>query len=173
MSSSFGAGLVWLNSLDDQQRNAMASELFTDATRLQSEGAWGAFNDAVDGLAKYTFDETRKCRQEGVQFTRTHVYEKNFTRPGEDSVALGRFKRPSTEDPFLFELKKYVDLVYNTNLPDRLKRYTFTPGNLPSRMALQDAPRVGHTHEQISSVVSNGDAVEAIQRAFMHTLGQP
>src|SRR6266496_3082918 len=82
-----------------------------------------------------------------------------------NNVALGRFKAPGKGD-FPLAMKKYVDLVYNTNLPDHLKRYTFTPVNMPSRMALQDAPLQGLEHQQISALVSDDEMLEWVRRSF-------
>jgi hypothetical protein len=63
-----------------------------------------------------------------------------------------------------------VDLVYNTNLPDHLKRYTFTPARMPSRMALQDMPGEGFNPQQVNDVLSDDAALEAVRRTFMaHT----
>lgn len=168
MSTEFGAGLARLNNLDSQQRNAMASELFADPGRLQEDGSWQAFEDAVDNLAEYSFDKARERRRKNEQFTRQDVYRDNFALDGRnENVILGRFKSPGSDDPFLLELKKYVDLVYNINLPDHLKRYTFTPVNMPSRMALQDAPRKGFGHDQIGALLSDPEALESIRRTFM------
>jgi hypothetical protein len=170
MATEFGARLTRLEHLSGEQRNAMASELFTDPQRLQAEGAWQAFDAAIDGLVDYSLAKARKLRKESNKaLTRQDVYRDNFVVEGKDdeSVVLGRFKRPGREDPFLLELKKYVDLVYNVNLPDHLNRYTFTAANMPSRMAMQDAPGEGYRHEKVSDIVSNSDALEAARRAFM------
>jgi len=172
MARDFGDGLTRLNSLDSEQRNAMASELFRDRDLLQQEGMWQEFERSVDGLAAYAFGKVRKLRQDNKRIARQHVYEDWFVTGDSDeerrkNVALGQFRNPSADSPFLLELKKYVDLVYNVNLPDHLKRYTFTPVNMPSRMALQDMPGKGYTHEQINDLVSNNDALEWIRRSFM------
>lgn len=172
MTSAFGAGISWLEDLQDSQRNAMASELFKDPTVLQEDGAWDKFNTALDDLAHYAYTSKRRLRQEGKKIFRSHVYQDCFIAgdsPTERqrNVALGRFKAPSTEEPFLLELKKYVDLVYNTNLPDRLKRYTFTPTSMPSRMALQDFPGIAYGNDQILSSISDPESMMWIARSFM------
>lgn len=172
LAGDFGEGLTHLNTLNRGQRNAMASELFSNSDILQQQGAWEEFENAVDGLASYAFNKTAQLRRAGQGLTRQRVYEDLFAAGTDENkrkrnVALGRFKQPGPDNPFLLELKKYVDLVYNVNLPDHLKRYTFTPVDMPSRMALQDMPRQGYTHEQISSIATNPDALEWIRRSFM------
>ena len=170
MATDFGVGLARLNNLDSIQRNAMAAELFADPARLQKEGAWEAFEAAVDDLAEYAFRKASERRRENKKITRQDVYRDRFSEGGiEENVVVGRFKPPGKDDPFLLELKKYVDLVYNVNLPDHLRRYTFTPANMPSRMALQDAPGQGFRHEQISALISDPDALESVRRSFMAT----
>ena len=170
MATEFGARLTRLEFMNVEQRNAMASELFADPQRLQEDEAWQAFEAAIDRLVDYSLAKGRQLRKASNKLlTRQDVYRDNFIVEGrdEENVVLGRFKRPGPDNPFLLELKKYVDLVYNTNLPDHLKRYTFTPANMPSRMALQDAPGEGYRPEQLSTLVSDSDALEAIRRTFM------
>jgi hypothetical protein len=176
MAGDFGEGLTHLNSLLSEQRNAMASELFSNPDVLQQEGMWEEFEHAVDDLAAYAFAKIAELRREKKRLTRQRVYEDLFAAGDDDkgrrrNVALGRFKAPGPDSPFLLELKKYVDLVYNVNLPDHLKRYTFTPVNMPSRMALQDMPGEGYTHEQIRTIASDPDALEWIRRSFMARTG--
>lgn len=174
MATEFGTRLTRLQFMNDEQRNAMASELFADPQHLQEHGGWQVFDAAIDRLVEYSFVKGRELRKGSNKLlTREHVYLDNFVVEGKneretkESVVFGRFKRPGPKNPFLLELKKYVDLVYNTNLPDHLKRYTFTPANMPSRMALQDAPSEGYGHEQLSALVSDGGALESIRRTFM------
>ncbi len=168
MGTDFAVGISRLNSLDSAQRNAMATELFADPARLQRDGAWDAFERAVDDLAEYSFRQAGEMRREGRRLNRQDVYRDRFAADGLDkNVVIGRFRAPGADDPFLFELKKYVDLVYNVNLPDHLRRYTFTPVNMPSRMALQDTPGRGYRHEQVSAVLTNAETLEAIRRSFM------
>ena len=169
MATEFGAKLARLEFMNAEQRNAMASELFVDPGRLQQEGAWQAFDDAIDQLVDYSIKKGRELRKTSDKpLTRQDIYRDNFIAGQDDgNVAIGRFIKPGTENPFMLELKKYVDLVYNTNLPDHLKRYTFTPANMPTRMALQDMPGEGYSHEQLSNVVSDSDALESIQRTFI------
>lgn len=171
LTTDFGAGLTKLNNLDSVQRNAMASELFADPKQLQQDGMWQAFEYALDGLADYSFAKSRERRREGKALVRQDIYRDLFAA-GEDDVSrnknvvLGRFRPAGSEEPFLLELKKYVDLIYNTNLPDHLKRYTFTPAGMPSRMALQDISASSFGHSQIDSVVSDRDGLEWVRRTF-------
>ena len=169
MATDFGARLTRLAHLSGEQRNAMASELFADPQRLQDKGMWDAFDAAIDDLAMYSLKKAVTLRKdEGKPLSRQNVYRDHFTaEDDEQSVILGRFRRPGRDNPFLFELKKYVDLIYNSNLPDHLKRYTFTPANLPTRMAMQDAPGAGYDHEQVSALVSDRDMLDAVRRSFM------
>lgn len=172
MAGDFGEGLTHLNSMLTEQRNAMASELFNNPDVLQQEGMWEEFEQAVDRLATYSFGKITELRRRKERLTRQRVYQDLFAAGDDDNerrrnVALGRFKAPQPDNPFLLELKKYVDLVYNVNLPDHLKRYTFTPVDMPSRMALQDMPGVGYTHEQITAIASDPEALEWIRQSFM------
>lgn len=168
MATDFGNRIARLQFMTSEQRNAMASELFADKRRLQEEGAWDAFNKALLGMASYAFSKAGELQGVNKQLARRDIYRGMFTADQNDgSVRHGQFKRSSASDPFLLELKKYVDLVYNTNLPDRLNRYTFTPESLPSRTALQDAPREGYGHEQVSKLISDSDALAAIRRTFV------
>jgi hypothetical protein len=172
MATDFGEGIARLNGLSTEQRKAMASELFSDRELLQKDYDWQKFENAVDNLADYAFSRIRELRREEKKMTRQILYQDCFAAGSSDqerakNVALGRFKTPGPDSPFLLSLKKYVDLVYNTNLPDHLKRYTFTPANMPSRMALQDDPGQGFEHEQISAMIKDGeDVLEWARRMF-------
>lgn len=169
MRSNFGTQLMRLVTLDPDQRNAMAAELFAEPGRLQDTEAWRTFNRALDGLARRAMDLAQEGSAGGRDpLTRQVVYEDRFVTPGDPlAVVNGHFRRPDADDPFLFELKKYVDLVYNVNLPDHLKRYTFTPVRMPTRLAMQDAPQDRYGHENITQAVTQAEALEQVQRAFM------
>ncbi len=157
MSTEFGHALTRFRWLDDESLNAMAVELFRSPDKLHSAG-FERFGSSLQELAKTAF------AMDSV--TRNELYKKYFAFDGRgEHVAAGRFRSPSEDEPFLFELKKLVDLAYNVNLPDHLGRYTFTPLDLPSRMALQDAPGTGYTHEQISSLLTDDDMMEQLRRA--------
>jgi hypothetical protein len=167
MATTFGTGLVRLSFLNDEQRSAMAGEVFLDRSRLEEPGLWQAFNAAIDRLAHYSFTRNAELRGSGKLLQRQDVYRDNFVVDRKDSVVRGQFRRPDRDSPFLLELKKYVDLIYNVNLPDHLRRYTFTPEKMPSRMALQDAPGKGFSHKEVSATLADSDALESIRRTFM------
>jgi hypothetical protein len=169
MASNFGTQLSRLVHLGDDQRNAMAAELFRTTDRLHAAGGWEAFNAALDDLALQTMQLAVDLKRRGEgQVTRSHVYKATFAAPEDpESVVCGRFRRPDAANPFLFELKKYVDLVYNVNLPDHLRRYTFTPVHMPTRLALQDAPHDRYGHDAIADAVTKTDILEHVQRRFM------
>jgi hypothetical protein len=167
LATDFGSGLTRVNFLGEERRNVMASELFTEPGYLAEGDRWKAFNESLTDLTTFVFS-----RGEGV--TRTDVYRDWFIMEGgdEDHIALGRFRKPDRDNPFVFELKKLVDLQYNTNLPDRLDRYTFTPATLPSRTALQDDPTYDADSAQLEKLLSDDltDALAYIRRTFMaHT----
>ncbi len=172
MMTAFGTGLTRLNSLGNSERDAMAAELFRNPAELQADGSWQKFDAAIDRLSDYAYQKERELRRAGKKLARNDVYAELFAVGDSDvkrraNVPLGRFKSPSAEDPFLFELKKFVDLVYNVNLPDHLHRYTFTPASMPTRLAMQDAPGIRYGHDQVRTSVSNSQAMEWIARSFM------
>lgn len=166
MATDFGVKLGRVHHLTRDQRNALGSELCVDPDVLQREGMWDAFVAATRKFGRYVFDKVDELGEQDRVLTRNDVYRDLFMAEGGD-VAHGQFRKPGGDDPFFFELKKYVDLAYNANLPDHLGRYTFTPTALPSRLALQDQAGVGYSHDQIGSVVSDPEAITAIRRAFM------
>jgi hypothetical protein len=173
MATDFGQGLRRLDSLVTEERKAMASELLSDQELLQKNYDWQGFENSLDDLADYVTKKIRELRRQDKKITRQIVYQDCFAEGDSEedrksNVVIGRFKTPGKEDPFLLALKKYVDLVYNTNLPDHLRRYTFTPANMPSRMALQDSPGQGFEHEQISTMIKDGaETLEWARRIFV------
>ncbi len=64
MATEFGVGLVRLDKMNNSQRNAIASELFTDPQRLQEEGCLDAFDAALDRLVDYTNSKARTAKIE-------------------------------------------------------------------------------------------------------------
>jgi hypothetical protein len=172
MTTAFGDGLTHPNNLSEPERKAMAAELFRNPEDLRSADTWPEFDTALDDLSAYAFNKSRELRRLGKKITRNDIYANLFAEGDtadqrHKNVALGRFKSSDSEMPFLLELKKFVDLVYNTNLPDNLHRYTFTPADMPTRMALQDAPGVRYEHDQIRASFSNAEILEWISRSFM------
>jgi len=173
MATQFAQGLTRVRQLNPQRRNAMASELFREPERLQEAGSWETFNKALTTLADYAYQKGGELVDQGRALTRTDVYRDHFVLPSGDdkqvreAITLGRFRKPDHANPFVLELKKLVDLVYNTNLPDLLGRYTFTPVSLPSRTALQDEPAAGAKHSEMQGVFTNPAALDFIRRTFM------
>jgi hypothetical protein len=70
-------------------------------------------------------------------------------------------------------MKKLIDLRYNTNLPDLLNRYTFTPVGMPTRIALQnfEGSINAFQSEEVESLVDEAlDRFSEIKQIFMaHT----
>ena len=147
--------------------NEMASELMGPRSHvLQEPGALEDLGTALGAVSRYAFDHGG---------SRTALY-KEFLVAGDtpeekkDNVVLGRFQKPGPDHPFLFEAKKLIDLVYNTNLPDALNRYTFTPVGMPSRMALQDfsAARTLPAEVDIENVLQRAANLQSdLNRMFM------
>jgi hypothetical protein len=174
MDSAFGNGIERLGSMLAEQRSALAEELFKDKSGLHEEGGWEAFNGALDRMllrCRARNDELR--RKHNRLISRSDVYRDNFVVDGKDAVVRGQFKKPDRDNPFLFELKKYIDLVYNVNLPDHLKRYTFTPENMPSRLAMQDWRGEGFADGDVRRVIADADAIESMRRVFMAHVQRP
>ncbi|WP_326786701.1 hypothetical protein [Streptomyces sp. NBC_00151] len=150
--------------------NEMAGEVFGSRYEvLQQSGLWESFRQQVENVATYAYHKS------GV--TRTNVYE-NFLVCGNtdeelhNSVIEGNFKvathdERASEDFFTFEIKKLIDLVYNTNLPDRLGRYTFTPFGMPSRLALRDFQRVGRARTNDDLIQESGQLKQSMNQIFM------
>lgn len=68
--------------------------------------------------------------------TRNDFYKEFVCRKDmPNSIPEGYFLDPATS-PFVSEKKKLFDLRYNINLADSLRRYVFTPSDMPMRSAL-------------------------------------
>lgn len=167
MASELANELIRLYHLDTLRRKAVSAELFAEPARLSEEGAWLAFEKSLDDLAEYTFRKASELRLENKKLTRQDVYRDWFAEGGSDAdIVVGRFRRPGQGDPFLFELKKYVDLAHNVSLPKYLKRSMVTPPGMPSQTALQDFPSQEYSHERISAMLSDAETHEVIRRSF-------
>jgi hypothetical protein len=124
----------------------MAHQLYTNSSFLDraNPGALPLeilkkFSAYLKELGEFTVTKAPELASEGKQFGREHVYQKFFIVDGIEkpkNTPLGAFKEELKTDPALRMLKKLVDLKYNANLPDLLKRYTLTPASLPGRSAL-------------------------------------
>jgi len=126
LEQKFRNYLMSLKHLEEFQYNDMISKLFNGSF---SPDMWNIFKNSLVELSNFAFDEQN--------LTRDNIYKKFFIM-NNNKPSEGKFKIPEKNNPFLFEIKKLVDLKYNTNLPDFLKRYTFTPRNMPDRTTLQD-----------------------------------
>ena len=83
--------------------------------------------------------------------SREYLYRELLLGPhsDRDAVTRGAFDRaldPAVQN-FAFEIKKLIDLRYNTNLPDLLDRYSFSPMGFPTRSALHDQHMLGNQTE--------------------------
>jgi hypothetical protein len=160
--STFGSYVSSLWNLQPLQRQAMAQELFN---RELSPAEFKKFAANLDKLAKYAHTQRTVKRQK--------IYEKFFVVKGatgketEANVARGKFLEPTREN-HLRELKKLVDLRYNTNLPDKLNRFTFTPVDLPTRIALQDKMQdidAQHSNQEVAKFID--ESLTFLKRKFM------
>lgn len=172
LAKGFGDGLNGLLGMDTEERRAMASELFANSDVLEQEDTWREFNKELNRFVGYAVRKAMDLQIEDKKITRQHVYEDYFAagdteKRRKENVPHGRFKASGRQAPFLLEIKKFVDLVYNANLPDHLNRYTFTPAGMPTRLALQDAPGRGFQHDLVSASVSDPDAIKWLARSFM------
>lgn len=172
LAAKFRTGLAGIGLLLPEQRNAMAAELFGTPDRLHKAG-WEAFDRALTDLAEYGYREGRKLADQGRALTRSDVYRDLLVVADRDkkaagkAITLGRFRKADQENPFVLELKKIVDLIYNTNLPDMLQRYTFTPVTLPSRTALQDDPVASAHKDELQKLVTDPAALQYVRKTFM------
>jgi hypothetical protein len=157
LESRFGEYLTGLKSKSELLINVMASELFD---RPLEEQEWRSFLSHVDSLSVY-------AGRIGRGLKRNLVYKDWFIEDEVEKtdVSKGRFRKPPQDLPFLYQLKKIVDLRYNTNLPDMLGRYTFTPVGLPSRVALQDFIDTSVSSLQLEQFVDQ--QLANIRRVFM------
>jgi hypothetical protein len=132
----------------DSHYNPMWSEISVSMSR-NLIGTFGP--EDKDNFRQYLSNFCNKCIDERIK-NRDTVYRRYFIdRTGIDEhlstedkeriinnkVVNGDFK-DFRQDKYLFMLKKLIDLRYNSNLPDILHRYTFTPLDMPTRLALQD-----------------------------------
>jgi hypothetical protein len=92
---------------------------------------------------------------------RNFLYENFVCRKDiEKSVSQGYFLKPSN-NPFVLEKKKLFDLRYNINLADSLRRYVFTPADMPMRSALA---------VDVDQGIGNGDLmIDVLSNNMRHT----
>ena len=98
-------------------------------------------------------------------FYQEFICDKNIP----NSIPQGYFLNKTTS-PFIIEKKKLFDLRYNINLADSLRRYVFTPSDMPMRSALAEYvdPGVGKGDEIIDILSDNirHTFVEGTQQAL-------
>lgn len=172
LEKRFGDYFLTLNTLHPESRMEMARELFVDQDILLGDEtgrhAREMFNNSLNTLSSYanrhaeeyqkafTKREKDPSTPEPRRLLRDQIYQEFFIDKARDSgkVAHGRFRSTNgIEREIFFAIKKLVDLRYNSNLPDMLKRYTFTPFGMPSRMALQDEYVAGVPKDNIDSMI--------------------
>lgn len=146
--------------------NEMASEVFgPKSDLLQQQNIWNEFRNQVKAVAEYVGNKSH--------VTRTDVY-KQFLVPGptdkekNEQVINGIFR----SGEYVFEIKKLIDLVYNTNLPDLLGRYTFTPAGMPSRQALRDFQIAAPRKIRSDLIQESGALKDDLNRIFMANVQQ-
>ena len=154
LEDRFGGYLSGLNNKSEYLINLMASELL-GFELVKSD--WKLFVNNIKSLSEWAHNN-------GPSIKRDDVYKEWFIEKNKE-VSDGRFKRPSYDFPFLYYLKKIVDLRYNTNLPDMMGRYTFTPIGLPSRVALQDFHEGDNDFKGVEHFVDQ--QLTKIKRTFM------
>ena len=127
VSQGFLGYIEGLKRFEDEQFMYMLPQLFINHELQHDE--YQSFKDHIRSLAKdVSSDDTLSSRDA--------IYKKYFTKG--ENPSLGLFIKPSPDKPFLLEMRKLVDLRYNSNIPDLMQRHTFTPMGLPDRTTLQD-----------------------------------
>lgn len=132
LASQFRRYFAGVGELEPEQVNVMASELMNGTPGAETEispDVFKAFSEQLYAVARHVFESPRDRPA-----TRDALYKQFLCIPG-TAVDEGRYVKPS-ERRFIFELKKLFDLRYNTNLPDAIGRFAFTPAGLPGRSAL-------------------------------------
>lgn len=155
------------------EMSGLGREIFEDSTILDDPKRWPRFRKSIKQFSNHWDNELiDRVDTENPYLSRAEIYSTHFMRE-KNSVANGNFKQP-TQDEFIFEKKKLVDLVYNTNLPDALGRYTFTPQGLPSRLALQDAPnKVKKDSKQIFDSVNDKELLDYLKKQLSANIQKP
>ncbi len=127
---------------NDAQTAALATRFYTEFTKLlayenrdkidnivQMLLPEEASPDMVSGLKQKIRDVAQKVKLkiEEQSVGREHIYQW-FIVESETKVSHGIYR----SEPFTFEIKKWVDAIYNSNLPDALGSLTFTPEGFPT-----------------------------------------
>jgi hypothetical protein len=154
VSRAFRSKIADFKHFDARELSNLASEVIVP-NRSLDETEWVAFKRQIDELASFAAN--------AGEFNRHRVYGKFFTVGSE--TGRGQFKKRDRDSPFLFELKKIVDLVYNSNLPDALDRFTFSPLGLPSRAALADKIQ-NRKPINLDKILPSEDVLQYFRRQF-------
>jgi len=132
MAQAFQAYCLSVRGL--RQHSELLNGLAAEVLRQPGSGEeLAAFGDALDQISQTAWDVAGK-----EVVTRRHLYERLLNEPGTHPDE-GIFKQDSSR-AFVLAKKRVIDLRYNTNLPDFLRRYSFTPTGLPTRAALASGP---------------------------------
>lgn len=142
--------------------NRMASELFSSGPGNRSELS----HDDLTGLRGRLREVVRHVNDsEDRPASRETLYGAFLCHPG-TKVSDGRFLHPR-DQRYVLELKKLFDLRYNTNLPDAIGRYTFSPSGLPGRSALCDEMIGGRPMHSPQVDRLLGDVLRNVRDTFM------
>lgn len=131
-----------LNDENTKQTSSLATRFFTEFTKILTY----EHRDKVDNIIQMLLPENapletimglkdkvrtvaRKVSDaiENQSVGREHLYQWFIVEP-DTKVSHGKYR----SDPFVFETKKWVDAIYNSNLPDALGTLTFVPEGFPT-----------------------------------------
>lgn len=127
---------------NDQQTSSLATRFQTEITKiLNYENRDQVDNilqmllpeniplETILGLKKEVVKVARKVKSEIENQTvgREQLYQWCITKP-ETRVSHGYYR----SGPFVFEIKKWIDAIYSSNLPDALGILSFIPEGFPS-----------------------------------------
>lgn len=132
LSFNFRNYFMGRHTLDERQQIEMMTELMGGKKRVDKE-MQKEFKKHLKILSRFSED----FYEEHDFLNRNDLY-KEFIVSQNRGTADGVYLPSDSKNPFRHEMKKLIDLKYNTNLPDALGRYSFTPNGLPTRSALQD-----------------------------------
>jgi hypothetical protein len=137
LAFSFRSYLVGVDMLDESLQLSMLKELVGGKKEITKE-----YQENFDKHLTKLSDFTKRFFKKHGFVNRNDLYKEFIVAPN-TGTADGIYLPPDRENPFRHEIKKLIDLKYNTNLPDALNRYSFTPSGLPTRSALQDDFQIG------------------------------
>ncbi len=136
-----------LKRLEPELAQIMCDELFPDE---KSDDVQRPFEEAIHSFGSWADGYLDK----NGKLSREIIYDNHFVQP-KSNVAHGKYRKKG-DARLQFAIKKIVDLKYNSNMPDAIGRYTFTPHAMPTRSALADDFQIGkHTSSDVESLISN------------------